>query len=79
MELLLFDDAIYKDTNFRSSKPPKSIFLPDRELIRSMIYTVIESGSEIRSKFHMRFGLLDNYIEVFKEIDAEEKSISALK
>ena len=44
-----------------------------------MIYTVIESGSEIRSKFLMRFGLLDNYIEVFKECDAEEESIAALK
>ena len=41
MKLLLFDDKLYKDAVISVTKPPKSIFLPNRALVRSMIYMVI--------------------------------------
>lgn len=42
MESLLFEDEVYKDIVITSTtKPPKSIFLPSKELCRTMIKAVL--------------------------------------
>ena len=58
-------EAVEEDPYQTAFDHPKCIFVPSRELIRTLILALVEWGNEPGKAFLLRFGLLDgplNYI-----------------
>ena len=75
---LTFHHNIYEGKILSDTKPPKTIFIPTKELKRRIIKACIYFGqSEPKEAFFMRFGLLDNHFEIL-QIAKNKRKITRL-
>ena len=54
-------------------KPPKTVFLPSKKILRQMIRALAQFGKDDHFRFLLRFALLENPNVVFQERPIVEK------